>query len=169
MTNADRIAIIGAGNEGGNLGRTFAKAGLAVRFGVRPGSDTKALLEACGKDASASDPGEAVSWGDVVFLAVPGTVAVDVARSLAKEVEGKVVVDCNNPLGWKEGPVWTPPAEGSLAAAIAKAAPGARVVKAFNTSPKSRRKPASRRSTRAHCATPRCWRTWRCCGSTSRR
>jgi predicted dinucleotide-binding enzyme len=44
-----------------------------------------------------------------------------------------VVVDCNNPLVWKEGPVWSPPAEGSLAAAIAKVAPGARVVKAFNT------------------------------------
>jgi NADPH-dependent F420 reductase len=133
MTTANRISIIGAGNVGGNLGRTFAKAGLAVRFGVRPGSDTKALLEACGKDASASDPAEAATWGDVVFLAVPGTVAVDVARSLAKELAGKVVVDCNNPLVWKEGPVWTPPAEGSLAAAIAKAAPEARVVKAFNT------------------------------------
>jgi NADPH-dependent F420 reductase len=128
-----RIAIIGAGNVGGNLGRTFSKAGLAVRFGVRPGADTKALLETCGKDASASDPAEAATWADVVFLAVPGNVALDVARSLAKELAGKVVVDCNNPLVWKEGPVWTPPAEGSLAAAIAKAAPDARVVKAFNT------------------------------------
>lgn len=57
------------------------------------------------------------------FLAVPGTVAVDVAGSLAKELTGKVVVGCNNPPVWKEGPVWTPPAEGSLAAAFAKAAP----------------------------------------------
>jgi 8-hydroxy-5-deazaflavin:NADPH oxidoreductase len=68
----------------------------------------------------------------VVFLAVPGSAAVDVARGLADRLAGKVVVDCNNPLVWKEGPVWTPPAEGSLAAAIAKAATGARVVKAFN-------------------------------------
>jgi len=58
---------------------------------------------------------------------------VDVAHSLAAELAGKVVVDCNNPLVWKEGPVWTPPPEGSLAAAIAHAAPGARVVKGFNT------------------------------------
>jgi len=48
-------------------------------------------------------------------------------------LKGKIVVDCNNPLTWKDGPVWAPPAEGSLAAAIAKAAPGARVVKGFNT------------------------------------
>ncbi len=128
-----RISIIGAGNVGGNLGRTFAKAGFSVCFGVRPGSDTKALLEACGKDASASSPAEAATSGDVVFIAVPGSAAVEVTRSLAAELAGKLVVDCNNPLVWKEGPVWTPPAEGSLSAALAAAAPGARVVKAFNT------------------------------------
>ena len=32
------------------------------------------------------------------FLAVPGTVAGDVAGSIAKELTGKVVVDCNHPL-----------------------------------------------------------------------
>ncbi len=63
----------------------------------------------------------------------PDSAAVDVAHSLAAELAGKVVVDCNNPLVWKEGPVWTPPAQGSLSAAIAEAAPGARVVKGFNT------------------------------------
>ena len=57
----------------------------------------------------------------------------DVARSLATELAGKVVVDCNNPLTWSAGPVWAPPPEGSLAAAVAAAAPGARVVKGFNT------------------------------------
>jgi 8-hydroxy-5-deazaflavin:NADPH oxidoreductase len=133
MTTSTRVSIIGAGNVGGNLGRSFAKAGLEVRFGVRPGSDVKALLDECGKSASASDPAEAAAWGDVVFIAVPGSVAVDVTRSLADKLDGKIVVDCNNPLVWKEGPVWTPPPEGSLSAALAAAAPGARVVKAFNT------------------------------------
>ncbi|MCK6586781.1 MAG: hypothetical protein L6Q76_04260 [Polyangiaceae bacterium] len=46
---------------------------------------------------------------------------------------GKVLVDCNNSLRWDKGPVWNPPAEGSLTAAIAKAVPSARVVKAWNT------------------------------------
>jgi 8-hydroxy-5-deazaflavin:NADPH oxidoreductase len=133
MTTPTRISIIGAGNVGGSLGRSFSKAGLPVCFGVRPEADTKALLEACGKDASAKSPSEAAKSGDVVFLAVPGSAAVDVATSLAVELAGKIVVDCNNPLVWKEGPVWTPPAEGSLTAALAKAAPGARLVKGFNT------------------------------------
>jgi hypothetical protein len=45
---------------------------------------------------------------------------------------GKVIVDCTNPMRWEDGPVWAPPTEGSNAAAIAAAAPGARVVKGFN-------------------------------------
>lgn len=128
-----RISIIGAGNVGGNLGRTFTRAGLSVRFGVRRPAEIAALVEACGSNASASEPAEAAAWGEVVFLAVPGPAALDVARSLADALVGKIVIDCNNPLVWKQGPVWTPPAEGSLAAAIAAAAPGARVVKGFNT------------------------------------
>lgn len=128
-----KIAVIGAGNVGGNLGATLSKAGLPVKFGLKDPSKGAADLLARCKDATVADVSSAAAWGDVVFLAVPGNVAVDVARSLAKQLEGKVVVDCNNPVGWKDGPVWTPPSEGSLAAAIAKAAPGARVVKGFNT------------------------------------
>lgn len=109
-----KIAIIGKGNVGGNLGARLEKSGFDVTYGL--------------KDNAA----EAAKKGDVVFLAVPGSVALDVARSLAKELEGKIVVDCNNALKWDQGPVWTPPAEGSLTAAIAKAVPGARVLKAFN-------------------------------------
>lgn len=129
-----KIAIIGAGNVGGNLGATLSKAGLPVHFGVKDASkDTKQLLARCGSDAHVETVEAAANWGDVVFIAVPANVAVDVARSLASSLAGKIVVDCNNPLTWKEGPVWAPPAEGSLAQAIAKAAPSARVVKGFNT------------------------------------
>jgi 8-hydroxy-5-deazaflavin:NADPH oxidoreductase len=128
-----KVAVIGAGNVGGNLGARISRAGFPVRFGVRDDKGNDALLARCGKDAETSSPAEAAKFGDVVFLAVPGPVALEVARSLAKELAGKVVVDCNNPLVWKEGPVWNPPAEGSLAAAIAHAAPGSRVVKGFNT------------------------------------
>lgn len=128
---ATKVVVIGAGNVGGNLGTRFATSGIEVKFGVKEGSDTKALLEKA-KGATAASVEDAAKWGDVVFMAVPGSVALDVAKSLAKHLEGKIVVDCNNPLTWKEGPVWNPPAEGSLAAAIAKAAPGAKVVKGFN-------------------------------------
>jgi NADPH-dependent F420 reductase len=128
-----RIGIIGAGNVGGNIGARLSTSGFPVKFGLKSDKDRGALLEKCAKDATTGTPEEAAKFGDVVFLAVPGSVALEVAQGLAKSLEGKVVVDCNNPLTWKEGPIWNPPPEGSLSAAIAKAAPGARVVKAFNT------------------------------------
>lgn len=128
-----RIAVIGSGNVGGSLGARLSQSGFEVKFGVRGVDDKVKAVLAKTKGASAATPDEAAAWADVVFLAVPGSAAIDVAKGLAKQLEGKVVVDCNNPLTWKEGPVWDPPAEGSLAQAIAKAVPGARVIKAFNT------------------------------------
>lgn len=133
MTGATKIAVIGTGNVGGNLGTRFARAGFAVRFGAREGTDTKDLLARAGSNAATLDVAAAAAWGDIVFLAVPGNVAVDVARSLAGPLAGKTVIDCNNSLTWSEGPVWAPRPEGSLTAAIAKAAPDANVIKAFNT------------------------------------
>ena len=129
---ATRIAVIGSGNVGGNLGARLSKSGFPVHFGVRDAKGNDELLARCAKDAAAVPVAEAAQWSEIVFLAVPATAAVEIAKSLAAQLEGKIVVDCNNPLVWKEGPVWAPPAEGSLAAAIAKAAPGAKVVKAFN-------------------------------------
>jgi NADPH-dependent F420 reductase len=127
-----KIAIIGAGNVGAGLGSRLAKSGLEVQYGVRnPDGIGEVLARSPG--AKAASPASAASWGDVVFLAVPGSAAIDVTKSLAKELEGRIVIDCNNPLTWQEGPVWAPPPEGSLTSAIAKAAHGARVLKAFNT------------------------------------
>jgi NADPH-dependent F420 reductase len=133
MAAKARIAIIGAGNVGGNLGTRLAQSGYSVRFGVKEGTDVKALLDAAGPNASSGSVADAAKFGDIAFLAVPANVALDVARSLADTLAGKTVVDCNNPLTWKDGPIWAPTAEGSLAASIAKAVPNARVVKGFNT------------------------------------
>lgn len=132
MSDDTRIAIIGAGNVGGSLGATFSRAGFPVQFGVRSDKGMSELLARC-EGATSTDPAGAAAWGEIVFLAVPGAVAVEAARALKESLAGKIVVDCNNPLTWQDGPVWAPPPEGSLAAAIAAAAPGARVVKGFNT------------------------------------
>jgi 8-hydroxy-5-deazaflavin:NADPH oxidoreductase len=128
-----RIAVIGSGNVGGSLGTRLSNSGFEVKFGVREVDDKVKAVLAKTKGATASTAEEAAAWGDVVFMAVPGSVALEVTKSLAKQLEGKIVVDCNNALTWKDGPVWNPPPEGSLAQAIAKAAPGARVIKGFNT------------------------------------
>ena len=128
------IAIIGIGNVGDALAVRLAKAGYAVRLGVREGSkkDQDGLLGRAGPNASVDTPAGAVAAADVVVLAVPGKVAVEAATALG-DLTGKVIVDTTNPVSWNAGPVLAPPAEGSNAAALAAALPGARVVKAFNT------------------------------------
>ncbi len=129
-----RVTVIGTGNVGGNLGARLSRSGVSVKFGARDGDDAVAsLLQRCADDASVDTVAAAADWAEVVLLAVPGSIVAQLARELAPQLEGKVVVDCTNSMTWDGGPIWAPPAEGSNAAAIAAAAPGARVVKGFNT------------------------------------
>ena len=61
----------------------------------------------------------------MVVLATPFGVALETVRGLG-ELSGKVLIDATNPIR-------DTPTAASGAAALAQAAPGARVVKAFNT------------------------------------
>jgi predicted dinucleotide-binding enzyme len=69
------IAIPGSGNIGGTLGQKWAAAGHEVRFGVRDMGAPKhrPLLEACGQKAAVVTAGEALTFGEVVLLALPST------------------------------------------------------------------------------------------------
>jgi hypothetical protein len=135
MTHPDtppRIAVIGAGNVGAALGGRFVESGYEVAYGVRnPGAGERAR-ERVNAGAGIRPIAEAVEQADVIFLAVPGSAAVDAALSLGA-IAGKILVDCNNPVGWDAGPVWSPPEQGSITEAIAARVAGARVVKGFNT------------------------------------
>ncbi len=131
--SSPRIAIIGAGNVGSALGARLAATGHTVVFGHRPGSNADAAVErAASANATQAPSEEAAAGADVIFLAVPASAAIEAAKALGP-LDGKVLVDCNNPIRWDDGPVWNPPPAGSLAAELAAAVPGARVVKAFNT------------------------------------
>lgn len=129
---SETIAIIGTGNVGGALAVRLGRAGYAVRLGAREGKDLGELAARVGPSASVDTPARAAAGASVVILAVPGKAVVEAATALG-ELAGKVVVDATNPVAWSGGPVWAPPAEGSNAAALAAALPGARVIKAWNT------------------------------------
>jgi predicted dinucleotide-binding enzyme len=132
MNRKTTIGIIGTGTVGGALAQRLADAGYAVRLGVRAGKDVSRLLERCGKDAAAVAVRDVADGAEVVFLCVPASVAVAAAREVS-DLTRKIIVDCTNPVSWQEGPVLSPPLEGSVAAALAEALPEARVVKGFNT------------------------------------
>lgn len=110
-----KVAMIGSGNVGGNLGARLSHAGAPVCFGVREGSDASDVLARCADDATQRSIPDAAAWAEVIFLAVPGNAAVSAARGLG-DVAGKILVDCTNPLRFDGGPVWAPPDEGSNAA-----------------------------------------------------
>ncbi|HSG64102.1 MAG TPA: NAD(P)-binding domain-containing protein, partial [Gammaproteobacteria bacterium] len=88
--HADTIAMIGTGRVAGALGPQFAKQGHVIIYGSRdPGrAEVQALVAETGGRASAMGQNEAAAQADIVVIAVPGAVAVDVVRSLG-DLSGK--------------------------------------------------------------------------------
>lgn len=127
-----QVAIIGAGNVGAALGQALARAGYDVVFAARdPNSaSVRAALADAGPTARARPLAEAVAAAEVVLLATPWD-ATRAALASAGDLAGKVVVDCTNPLG--PGLTLTAGHTTSGGEQVAGWAPGARVVKAFNT------------------------------------
>ena len=131
MANAT-IAMVGHGNVGSALGNTLSRAGHDVYYGLREGADEGAARDSLGPNAKLVPMSEAIEKAEIIFLAVPGPVATRAVEALGS-LQGKILVDCTNPAGWDNGPVWNPPEAGSNAAAISALGSRARVVKGFNT------------------------------------
>ena len=110
-----KVAIIGKGNVGGALQKGLQRAGYELRV--------------AGKDPAKVK--EAGAWAEVVILAVPYSAIDDTLKELGDGVTGKTLVDATNVLGpnYQLALGFTT----SGAEELAKKAPGAKVVKAFNT------------------------------------
>jgi predicted dinucleotide-binding enzyme len=128
-----KIGVIGAGNVGGTLGKLWAGKGHEIVFGVRDSRDAKVqeLVKSADGKARAASVKDAASFGEVIVLATPWP-ATEAAIKSAGSLAGKVLIDCVNPLA--------PDLSGlligtnnSAAEEISRWAPGAKVVKAFNT------------------------------------
>jgi 8-hydroxy-5-deazaflavin:NADPH oxidoreductase len=127
------IGVIGTGNVGGALGKLWAGKGHNVVFGTRDSADqhVQQLLKSAGGNARAASLREAAGFGEVVVLAVPWPAVPDAIRS-AGDLNGKILVDCINPLA----PDLSGLALGTTTSAgeeVAQLAKGSKVVKAFNT------------------------------------
>jgi NADPH-dependent F420 reductase len=129
------IAIIGAGNVGKALTGSAIRTGNNVTVSSASGDTARALAEATGARAAASDR-EAAEGADLVVLAVPYTAVPDVLADIGWALDGKVVVDATNPLKADYSGLATDGTSG--AETIQAQVPGARVVKAFNTAFASR-------------------------------
>ncbi len=132
------VTIIGSGNMGRGIGTRAVAGGHSVTFvdanpetAEKTAADVKASAKNGAKVSTAS-LGDAV-LGDVVVLAVWYGTNIEIAKQLGAKLAGKVVVDIANPLNSTYDGLATA-SDSSSAEDLAKAIfPGAKVVKAFNT------------------------------------
>ena len=125
-----KITIIGTGNMGSALVKQLTRAGHQVSVTARDAAKA-AQLAAAHPGAVAVATAGAADGADAVVLATGYADAVNALKSVGN-LTGKVVIDITNPLtadymGLTLGHT------SSAAEEIAKAVPGAEVVKAFNT------------------------------------
>jgi predicted dinucleotide-binding enzyme len=132
-----KIGVVGSGQVARVLAAGFAKHGHSVMIGSR---DVQKLNDWKKQSKSQVDTGsfaEAAAFGDLVVLAVKGTAALQLVKSLAIPLAGKIVLDTTNPISE------APPENGvlkfftdlneSLMEKLQKAIPAARFVKTFSS------------------------------------
>ena len=132
-----KVGIIGSGVVAQALGDGFLKHGHEVMLGTR---DAAKLADWAAKNPTARVGGvaETAKFGELVVLAVKGTVAADVLRAAgAANLSGKTIIDAANPIA--DGP----PVNGvmkfftsydkSLMEQLQSEFPEGRFVKAFNS------------------------------------
>ncbi|MER5605442.1 NAD(P)-binding domain-containing protein [Micromonospora tulbaghiae] len=95
------IGIIGAGEVGSQLARAAVAAGNAVVIANSRGPHTLTdLVAELGPPARAAYAAEAAAAGDFAIVAVPLKVVNDMP---VEELAGKVVLDTNNYMVWRDG------------------------------------------------------------------
>ncbi len=122
-----KIAIIGTGNVGGALAQKWAAAGHEIFLGVRDTTNFKGKELLGTKGISALATKAAVAAAEVILIATPAPMVVEVATSLG-DTAGKVIIDAMNVVAGRG-----PQGYQSTAPAILANTASREVVKAFNT------------------------------------
>ena len=125
-----KIGIIGSGNMGASMGKTWASKGHEVLFSYSKDEDKlQTVAAAAGPNAYSGTPSEAVAFGDILLLAVPWAAVTDALES-AGPIQGKTLFSCCNCLK----PDFSGLVLGTTTSAaeeIAKQSPDANVVEAL--------------------------------------
>ncbi len=133
-----KIGLIGSGNVGGALGRSWVRAGYEVMFSSRSLDHDRHLAAEVGARAHAGTPQEAAVFGDVLLFAVPYSALPALGKSLGDALKGKVVLDASNPFPQRDGEIANQARQKGAGLMSAELLPGARIVRAFNAIPAAR-------------------------------
>ena len=125
------ITIIGTGNMARGIATRALEGGHGVTLLGTEQAKAEALAAELPGEAQAGAVGDPLS-GDVVVLAVWYQAVPDVLARYGGQLDGKVIVDITNPVDTESYAPLSIEA-GSVAQEIAARVPGAKVVKAFNT------------------------------------
>ena len=125
-----KVTVIGAGNIGSAFVKQLVRAGHEVSVTARSSAKAERLA-AAHPGAKAVPAATAAAGADVIVLATGYGDAVEALKSVG-DLQGKVVIDITNPLT-ADYMGLTLGHSTSAAEEIAKAVPGAQIVKGFNT------------------------------------
>jgi hypothetical protein len=133
-----KIGVLGSGDVGQTLANGFIKHGYNVMMGSRSPEKLATWKKGAGEKAATGSFSEAAAFGDIVVVAVKGTMALS-ALGLAgeKNLNGKTIIDVTNPIAdaAPENGVlkYFTTLDKSLMEQLQAAFPKANFVKAFNS------------------------------------
>jgi NADPH-dependent F420 reductase len=125
----------GTGDQGRGLGRRLAMAGHRVIIGSRDAGRAAAAAATIGSPPQVTGAvnQDAACDAGLVIAAIPWEGHASLLTQLAGPLEGKIVVDCVNPMAFdSHGAYPVPVPEGSAAQQAAAVLPGSTVVGAFH-------------------------------------
>jgi 8-hydroxy-5-deazaflavin:NADPH oxidoreductase len=128
-----RIGVIGSGKIGGTIGGLWVKNAHPVLFSSRHPDELKDLVTGLGPLAQAGSVAQAISFGDVLFVAVPYGALPQVGRDYAEAMKGKIVLDACNAVAGRDGQIAEEVERDGIGITSEKYLPGTLLVRAFNT------------------------------------
>jgi 8-hydroxy-5-deazaflavin:NADPH oxidoreductase len=128
-----RIGVIGSGHIGGTIGGLWIKKGHPVAFSSRHPDELKPMVAELGSLARAGTVAEAISFGDVLFIAVPYGAVPQIGKDYSTAMKGKVMLDACNAVSARDGAVADEVEQDGIGVTTQKYFPGVRIVRAFNT------------------------------------
>jgi len=130
-----KIAILGTGEVGSNLGSKIIEIGHEVKMGSHSPEKAREWAKSHGQNASGGSFADAASFGEIVFNCTAGAGSLEALKMAGnKNLDGKILIDVSNPLDFSRGmpPTLTVSNTDSLGEQIQREYPFTRVVKALN-------------------------------------